>query len=137
MDTLTQQDRDHLRVLTILHYVFAGLGLLGIAFTVGHYAMMRTFMNPEMMKHAKNPPPEGFMDMFIWIYVIMGVVIITGMTLNFLATRWLKARKNRTFCFIVAALNTLQVPFGTGLGVFTIFVLARDTVRQAFEPTES
>jgi hypothetical protein len=35
---------------------------------------------------------------------------------------------------VVAGLNVLQVPLGTLLGVFTLLVLARDSVRQAFEP---
>ena len=133
MDTLTQQDRDHLRMLALMHYIFAGLGLLGIAFLGMHYMMMRTFMRPEFMQHESHPPPAEFFQIFLWIYGVMGLFIVVGMTLNVLAARWLKARRNRMFCIVVAALDCLQVPLGTALGVFTIVVLMRDSVRQAFD----
>lgn len=133
MDTLTQQDRDHLRMLALMHYIFAGLGLLGIAFLGLHYMMMRTFMRPEFMQHGSHPPPAEFFQIFFWIYGVMGLFIVVGMVLNVLAARWLKARRNRMFCIVVAALDCLQVPLGTALGIFTIVVLVRDSVHQAFD----
>jgi hypothetical protein len=33
---------------------------------------------------------------------------------------------------IIAVLNCLQIPFGTALGVFTIIVLSRDSVRELY-----
>jgi hypothetical protein len=46
---------------------------------------------------------------------------------------WIKKRKNRTFSFVVAAMNCLQFPFGTALGVFTFIVLARPTVKSSYD----
>lgn len=133
MDTLTPQDRDHLRILALMHALFAGLGLLGLAFLGAHYAMMRTMMRPEFMQHGGQPPPPGFFSVFLWFYALFGALMLAGMILNLLAARWLKARRRRTFCIVVAALDTLQVPFGTALGVFSILVLMRESVRQAFD----
>lgn len=134
-DTLTAQDRDHLRLLTIFHYVFAGLGVCGLSFVALHYTMMNSVMSMEQAKGRPGGPPEAFMDIFVWFYVAMAVVCLVGMLLNVIAARSLSARRNRTFCMVVAGLNVLQVPFGTMLGVFTLLVLARDSVRQAFEET--
>lgn len=133
MDSLSPQDRDHLRLLSIMHYVFAGLGILGLGFLVLHYAMMRTFMSPEFMKQEPNPPPEAFMDMLVWFYVAFAALVVLGMVLNVMAARRLKARRGRTFCMIVAALDLLQMPLGTLLGIFTLLVLSRDSVRRTFE----
>ena len=133
MDTLTTQDRDHLRLLAIFHYVFAGLGICGLGFIALHYTMLNSIMAMERAKGRPDAPPEAFMDIFMWVYLVIGVMCIVGMALNALAARFLKARRNRTFCMVVAGLNVLQVPFGTLLGVFTLLVLARDSVRQAFE----
>jgi hypothetical protein len=36
------------------------------------------------------------------------------------------------FSIVVAGVNCLQIPFGTALGVFTMMVLLRDTVRQSY-----
>ncbi len=135
MDTLTTQDRDHLRLLAIFHYVFAALGICGLGFTAFHYTMMRSVMTMEQAKNSAQPPPEAIMDMLIWIYIAMVAMFFIGMLLNIMAARFLQARRHRTFCMVVAGLNVLQVPFGTLLGVFTLLVLARDNVRQTFEPT--
>ncbi|MFZ5638189.1 MAG: hypothetical protein ACOY82_16550 [Pseudomonadota bacterium] len=133
MDTLTAQDRDHLRILAIMHYVFAGLGVVGLGFLGLHYTMMRTFMSPEFMKHEPNPPPEAFMDLLVWFYVVFGALMILGMILNVMVAQRLKARRGRIFCMIVAGLDLLQMPLGTLLGIFTLLVLSRDSVRRTFE----
>jgi hypothetical protein len=49
-----------------------------------------------------------------------------------LAGRFLAQRVYYTFCFVVAALECIFVPFGTILGVFTIVVLQRSTVKEMF-----
>ena len=56
---------------------------------------------------------------------------------NLLSGLYLRARKYRMFSIIVAALNCLQIPFGTVLGVFTIVVLVRESVRELYEPTNT
>lgn len=133
MDSLTPQDRDHLRILSIMHYIFAGLGVVGLGFLGAHYAMMRAFMSPELMKHEQNPPPEAFMDMIVWFYVVFGAILLLGMVLNVMVAQRLKARRGRMFCMVVAALDLLQMPLGTLLGIFTLLVLSRESVRRTFE----
>jgi hypothetical protein len=134
MDTLTTQDRDHLKLLTIFHYIFAALGICGLGFVGLHYTMMTSVMSMEGAKNSATPPPEAIMDVIIWVYVAMAAMFFIGMALNVLAARFLQARRHRTFCMVVAGLNVLQIPLGTLLGVFTLLVLARDSVREAFEP---
>ena len=43
-------------------------------------------------------------------------------------------RKHYTFCFVMACVECLSVPFGTVLGVFTILVLNRASVKELFNP---
>jgi hypothetical protein len=45
-----------------------------------------------------------------------------------------------TFCLVMAGVACMFMPFGTVLGVFTIIVLLRDSVKELFgvtEPSES
>jgi hypothetical protein len=49
------------------------------------------------------------------------------------AGRSLAARKRYTFCIIVAAISCTFFPLGTALGVFTILVLSRPSVKALFE----
>ena len=44
----------------------------------------------------------------------------------------LSMRKNYVFCFVIACLTCLKMPLGTILGVFTILVLNRPTVKEMF-----
>ncbi len=127
------RDAEHLRLLAIFHYVFAGLALLGLLFVFGHYMLMRTVMSPDMLAQSPNPPQPEFMAMLVWIYVLMAVAMLTGAVLNLLAGNCLRRRRSRMFCMVVAGLNCLQVPLGTTLGVFTLIVLNRDSVRLSFD----
>ncbi len=130
---LPSRDADHLRILAAFHYVFAGLALVGIGFLAVHYLIMRTVMSPEMLAQSPNPPPEGFLDLFVWFYVFFAAMMIVGGVLNLLAANNLRKRRSRMFCMVVAGLNCLQFPFGTVLGVFTLVTLNRDTVRAMFD----
>ena len=129
----TVDDR-HLSLLSIFHFVGAGLAFLGLGFVGLHYAMFSTvFNNPDIWKGALQPPPAGFFDVLKWIYVVLAAWYVTSLVLNLLAGTYLRRKMHRTFCFVVASMNCLQFPLGTVLGIFTIIVLARDSVRAAFE----
>ncbi|MCX6922874.1 MAG: hypothetical protein NT154_06635 [Verrucomicrobia bacterium] len=39
------------------------------------------------------------------------------------------------FSLMIGGLNCLQIPFGSALGVFTIIVLSRDSVRDLYNGT--
>ena len=54
-----------------------------------------------------------------------------------IAGRFLATRKHYMFCLVMAAIECLFTPFGTVLGVFTIVVLMRDSVKQSFATSRS
>lgn len=54
-----------------------------------------------------------------------------------LAGRFIVRRKHYIFCLVIASLNCLFMPFGTILGVFTIVVLIRPSVKALFMPSEN
>lgn len=128
--TLQARDREHLRLLAIFHYVFAGLSLCGIGFIIVHFAFMRTVFS--LQPSTAEPPPPELMWMFALFYLVFGVIILAVGVLNLLAGNYLRARRNRTFCLVVAGINCLQFPFGTVLGVFTLTTLTRDSMRELF-----
>ena len=128
-------DQEHLKLLAIFHYVVAGLACAGVGFLVLHYMVMGSvFNNPDLWKNAKDPLPPQLFAVFKWIYAFGAVCLVLAAIGNLLSGLYLRARKNRMFSIIVAALNCLQIPFGTVLGVFTIVVLVRESVRELYEP---
>ena len=128
-------DADHLRLLAIFHFIFAGHGLLALGFLFLHYSLMHHFLgNPELWKNPRGggPPPAEFFALFKWIYIFLGLLIITGGLLNIISGLCISRRQLRTFSLVVGGLNCLQIPFGTVLGVFTLVVLLRDSVRETY-----
>ncbi|HTR44037.1 MAG TPA: hypothetical protein VMH87_20680 [Pseudomonadales bacterium] len=127
-------DEDHLNLLSIFHFVGAGLALLGILFLLAHFMFMHfIFMNPEIWKNQKDgPPPAAFLGIFIIFYVIGGIFLVVCGVLNLMSGLFLRQRKNRTFSMVVAGINCLHFPLGILLGVFTIIVLCRESVRRLY-----
>lgn len=126
-------DDRHLNLLSIFHFIGSGFALLGLVFIGLHYAMFSTVFNdPKIWAGAAQPPPPGFFDVFKWIYLVAAAWYVASLVLNLLAGTYLRRKMHRAFCFVVAGWNCLHIPVGTILGIFTIIVLARDSVRAAF-----
>jgi hypothetical protein len=51
---------------------------------------------------------------------------------KFLADRYIKRRKPRTFCKVVSALGCLEFPYGLVPGVLRFIVLGRQPVAKQF-----
>ncbi len=129
-------DVDHLRLLAIFHFVVAGMAVVGLGFLALHFALMHTIMtNPEMWKNQKGggPPPEQIFGIFRWFYFVFGTLLVAGGVGNLLSGWFIQRKKHRVFSLIVAGINCGQFPFGTVLGVFTLIVLLRDSVREVYE----
>ena len=132
-------DEQHLHLLSIFHYVIAGLTALVscipiIHFTVGMGILITSITQPQQ---SEAFPGALFGLMFA---VIGGSLILLGWAFAIctaLAGRFLVQRKHYLFCMIIAAIQCAFTPFGTVLGVFTIIVLIRPSVKAMFAPTNA
>jgi hypothetical protein len=128
---MVNQDEEHLRLLSILHYVWGGLAAFGSCF-IGVYALVAGGVITLVSKQTNGPP--AWLGMFV--FVIMGAIFLltaAQSALSIWAGRCLAQRKNHTLCLVEACLSCLSIPLGTALGVFTIIVLQRPSVKQMFE----
>src|SRR5437899_13028568 len=128
------QDEDHLRLLSIFHYVVGGLSALFALFPIIHMVMgLFLILAPEKFG-AKGDPPPAFIG---WFFVAFAACFMLAgwvfATLVILTGRFLARRKYYTFCFVMAAVESLFMPFGTVLAVFTLVVLLREPVKGMFE----
>ena len=127
------QDQEHLRLLSVFHYVVGGITALFSLFPIFHLIFgLVMILAPEKFGSQGEAPP-AFMG---WFFVILaGVFIAVGLTIAAViiaAGRFLSRRTRYMFCLVVAGVECLFMPFGTVLGVFTIIVLMRESVKQAF-----
>lgn len=131
---ISPKDAEHLKLLSVFHYVSAGLSLAGLGFIFLHFLFFKTMMSdPGMWSGAKGgPPPQAIFTFMKFAYGFMGFFFIAYAVANFLSAKYLVQRRRRMFSYVVAALNCLHVPIGTTLGVFTIIVLSRDSVIEAY-----
>ncbi len=130
---LINRDDEHLRLLTIFHFVCAGMAALFACFPVIHLVLgLVMLLRPQVFGPAKDPPPH-FIGLFMVIFA--SAFILSGWTYAALlawAGRCLARRKHYMFCLVMACVACLFMPFGTVLGVFTIIVLTRPSVQTLF-----
>lgn len=127
------KDEEHLKLLSIFHYVVAGFAALFALFPVFHLAVGLAFiLAPQQLGNNGNLPPP----FFGWVFVIFaGTFILLGFVFAafvLAAGRCLARRRRYMFCLVMAGVETLFMPFGTVLGVFTIIVLLREGVKSLF-----
>ena len=126
------KDLEHLRYLSIGFYVNAGITALFSLFPLIHVTI-GALIAFGSFGEGQNPPP-AFMGL---IFMVMGgTFILIGMSiafLNFLAARYLAKQTKYMFCFVLGAINCMFAPLGSILGVFTIIVLLRESVKELFE----
>jgi len=128
------QDEQYLDLLSIFHYVVAALTALFSSVFLIHVGIGIAMVSGAF--DGKDAPPRAFG----WLFILLpGFFILCGWTLAVfiaMAGRRLKKRVSRMFCLVVAGCECLMMPFGTVLGVFTIVVLMKDSVKELFAANE-
>jgi len=134
-DPQQNTDNEHLGLLAMFHYIVSGMAALFACFPIIHLVIgLVLILAPQKFESGHQQPPT-----FIgWFFVILAsFFILAGWTfaiLVLLTGRFIASRKRYTFCFVMAGVECLFMPFGTVLGVFTILVLNRQSVKGLFVP---
>lgn len=123
-------DRDTLHLLSIFHFVLAGLIALMACIPMIHFAggIFMVFGGA-----ADNEPAVSVMGGFFAIFA--GAIILVGWALAyfiFRAGKSLDRQENYQQCQVAAAILCLFMPFGTILGVFTLVTLSGEEVKKLF-----
>jgi len=132
------QDAQYLKLLSIFHYVVGGLAFLCGCLFIFHVVIGIAALSggDTIWGQFEGPPPIFFGLMFL----IMGggamIMMWTVGTLLLVAAGYLKQRTHYKFCLVAAAVACLFQPFGMILGIFTIIVLCRHSVKVAFGAAE-
>jgi hypothetical protein len=131
-------DQEHLRLLSIFHYIVGGLCTLFSFFPL-LYVMMGSLFIYAARHSSPSPKQDIPSEIMGWFIIGFGLIFfLIGLALAvsiIMAGRALARRRRYWLAFVVACIQCLFMPFGTVLGVFTIIVLSRESTKQLFEPS--
>jgi hypothetical protein len=132
----TQEDEQNLNVLSICHFIYAGLfGLVSLVF--GTILVVTMLATAGAAAHGKGGPEAaaviGIADVILGVFVVF---FLAKTTLLAYSGACIRRRRNRTLSMVMACLACLNVPLGTALGVFTLVVLSRPSVKAMYDYAE-
>jgi len=126
------RDEENLRLLSIFHYIVAGISCMFMLFPAAYLVMGALLLSGRLAGTRPDPLPP----IAGWIMIAVGSILMAvglAFALLLAAGGWHLARRRRyTLCMVVAAVACAFMPFGTVLGVLTIIVLQRESVRRLF-----
>lgn len=129
-----EKDLNELGLLSIFHFVMAGLTALGGSIPIVHVLLgLKMLQDPAFLTGGRGVPPP-FNPGWVFVGVGASVIVIAWLMAFLLLLSGLSLRAQRRYwlCFVTACVICLSVPLGTALGVFTLLVLSRPSVKQLF-----
>jgi len=120
-------DEKYLKLLSVFHYVVGGLAACFACIPIIHLSI-----GIAMLVGAIDDAPEFVGALLVLIAIFAMLVGWTLAVCIIIAGRCLAKRKRYMFCLVIAAISCVFMPFGTVLGVFTIIVLMRPSVKELF-----
>ncbi|HVX85894.1 MAG TPA: hypothetical protein VH253_14020 [Phycisphaerae bacterium] len=128
-----EKDTGDLKTLSIFWYIIAALQALGGCIVVG-WLLFVVLMGAGMASsgNSDDATAGAVFSGFFGCFGLFALALWWGLAfLNFVVARSLPQRKRRVLCFIMAIWICLWFPFGTILGIFTLIILNRPTVKAA------
>lgn len=149
-EEVSAEDLEHLSALSIGHYILAGVSLFS-----GIPALMWGVAGAKLLDEAgsdmavalgdisgqagADPFGGGADAMLADVGTLLVTAIVAGLVIALVAAIHLtlvavkiKQRRWWTFCYLTGWGECLMFPFGTILGIFTIIVLGRPSVKKLF-----
>jgi len=129
----TWTDQEHLRLLSISYWCSAGLSLLW-GFFGAMYGLILSAVAGLATQGPGAPSATLAFSRFLSIFIgAMCAISILFAAAKFGVGWFLRQRRHRAFCLVVAALECPWIPYGTLLGVSSFLVLCRPSVRLLFD----
>jgi hypothetical protein len=132
-------DEEHLRLLSLFHYVSGGLTIafsMMFIFHVGFMAFIAA--RPDLFDQGRGKGGEAFpTEVFGFMAVIFGLFILLGICYGIsqiISGRFLRQKKHLMFSCVVALPGIIFIPYGTILCTMTLIVLNRPSVKNLYLP---
>jgi len=126
----------YLNVLAIFHFIVAGivslLSCLPLINLVIGLPMLKDI--PYALKQGELFSQNIFAPL-MFILLPVGITVVGWMIAIAIALNgyYIKNRLWHTYCLVIGAVETIFMPFGTVLGVFTIILLTKPNTKNLFD----
>jgi len=130
-------DQKHLQLISTFHYVVGGILVFFACMPLIHFSVGIAIMSGALdgANNANQGPPVFFGA----IFAVMGALFfIIGQALAWLiiySGKQIKKREHYTFSFVLACVMCMFMPLGTILGIFTIILLSKESIKQLYKKT--
>lgn len=133
------KDYSDLNQLATFHYVLGGIGCFFCLIPLLHvFGGISLILHPERFESSEQVFPSVYIG---WIAIGMGgLFFLLGEVFSIcliLSGKYLRQQKNYMFSFVLACFCCLNMPLGTILGIFTIVVLQRESVKSIYDKDKS
>jgi hypothetical protein len=126
------KDLQHLKLLSIFYYIIAALIAFISCFALIYLIAGIVFVAAPPPPSAGQPPPA-----LGWMFIVISCgVLLLGWTwaVALMFAGWYLGRcRHYLYCLVLGCSTLLFQPLGTILGVFTIILLVRPSVKHLFE----
>jgi hypothetical protein len=137
------QDEQYLKILGIFHFVVAGIAALFACFPILHFLMGLGMLGLSLGAGVSEGAfPQAVIPGFVGLFftLIAGSMILFGWAFAVcvaLAGLFLLKKTHHMFCVVMGGVECIFVPFGTVLGVLTVIMLMKPSVKTLFGVGES
>ena len=127
------KDTEHLKLLEIFHYIVGGVAFLFACLPLIHLALgIAIIVAPESMGSNSQPAPAFVGYLFAGMAIVFILIGWTSAICTIASGRMIARRKRRMFSIVMGGILCVFFPFGTALGVFTIIILSRESVKSLY-----
>ncbi|MBN1147264.1 MAG: hypothetical protein JXA78_08410 [Anaerolineales bacterium] len=132
-----EQNETYLKILSIFHFVVAGMAALFACFPIFHLAMGITMLTGGFFSGELAPDDTFFpFTIFGLMFTLLpAAMIVLGWAFAIslaISGYFLSQKRKYTFCLVMAGVSCVFMPFGTVLGAFTIGTLIQPAVKALF-----
>ena len=131
-----KEDIDQIKILAIFHYVVAGVAGLFACFPIFHLMIGISMLTGGFFSEGTpTDMPFPFPLFGLMFTLIPAAIILFGWAFAIclaISGYFLTKHQRWLFCMVMAGISCMFTPFGTVLGVFTIIVLMRPSVKELF-----
>lgn len=127
------KDEENLNLLAIFHYVVGALGFFLACFPLIHLAIgIAMIASPGVATRHNEPAPALVGYFFVGFAAVFILLGWTAAICTIISGRMIAKRKSRMFSFVMGAILCMFMPFGTVLGVFTLILLNKESVKSLY-----